>query len=73
MDVYKTFASVRAFRSRKRKHPGKPGRPPTGQMARTKPVQAMFTPDEYAQLKLEAEAQNMTVSGLVWARATGRR
>lgn len=73
MDVYKAFESVKAFRPRRRKHPGKPGRPPSGQMTRSKRVLACFTPDELAQLKAEAAAMGMTVSSLVWARATGRR
>lgn len=72
MADYARIDSVQPYRRRKRKYPGKPGRPPLGQMARSKAVMAMFTPDEYAQLQAAARDRGMTVSSYVWARAIGR-
>lgn len=51
------------------------GRPPLsvyGLAARTRRVLAAFTPDEYAQLELDAEREGVTVAELVAQRALGR-
>lgn len=63
-------------KQKSRKQPGaRMGRPPLsvyGLAARTRRVLAAFTPDEYAQLELDAEREGVTVAELVAQRALGR-